>query len=207
MYTSATLLAVAAFATSTFAQSTENTTGTSLTINTGSVDSVVPSPNTCDPTTLQYSCTCTNGNMPNISNYDQTVPSFICTEYIKECVASHPNDLQGITNCRSIVCGKANVSALALGGDGSSSSSGSSGMASMTSMASGSASSAAASATSGASSAASSASSAASSVAGSASSAAASATSSASAALMNVAADYGTGVLAAAFLAVFGLAL
>ncbi|KAK6437607.1 hypothetical protein LTR95_006186, partial [Oleoguttula sp. CCFEE 5521] len=131
MYTSATLLAVAAFATSAFAQSTENTTGTSLTINTGSVDSVVrqswclaqtnscpilcggqASPNTCDPTTLQYSCTCTNGNMPNISNYDQTVPSFICTEYIKECVASHPNDLQGITNCRSIVCGKANVSAL-----------------------------------------------------------------------------------------------
>lgn len=41
--------------------------------------------NTCDATTLDYSCVCDNGLSPNISEYSQTIPYFTCTESNNQC--------------------------------------------------------------------------------------------------------------------------
>ncbi|TKA79773.1 hypothetical protein B0A55_03299 [Friedmanniomyces simplex] len=159
-------------------------------------------PNNCDSNTLNYTCTCSNGNSPNISNYDQTIPSFVCAQWKIDCVAAHPNDLTGQTACLSITCGSMNASS------GSTTSSSASGSASSTAsstggvVAGGASSSAAASSATG--------SSAPSSSGGSASSTASSsaaAASSSSSAALNVAMNYGTGILATAMLAFFGFAL
>ncbi|KAK5132437.1 hypothetical protein LTR08_009048 [Meristemomyces frigidus] len=150
------------------------------------------SPNSCDATALTYVCTCSNGNSPNISNFDQTIPSFVCAQWKTDCVTAHPNDLTGQTACLSVVCGDRNASS----GETSTSSSASA-TASMTA-------SMTASSTGGA---VASASSAAGSGASAASSAASSATASSAAIAMNVAQNYGTGILAAGMLGLFGLAL
>ncbi|KAL1304872.1 hypothetical protein AAFC00_003795 [Neodothiora populina] len=153
------------------------------------------SANTCDSNTLTYNCTCATGSTPNITDFQQTLPFFICQQWITDCVAGHPNDLDGITACHSVTCGDRNASSASSSSSSSSSaSSTSSAAASSSSGAAASATSAAASATSGAASAASSA-------------AAATSSSAASSAAIGVAMNYGTGVLAAGMLAVFGLAL
>jgi len=55
------------------------------------------SDNTCDATTLEYSCICGNGMSPNASEYSQTLPYFLCTEYGNQCVAA----CGGATLCQS----------------------------------------------------------------------------------------------------------
>ncbi|KAK4546043.1 hypothetical protein LTR36_002180 [Oleoguttula mirabilis] len=141
------------------------------------------SPNTCDATTLNYTCTCTSGTTPNISSYDQTIPSFVCAQWIINCVDAHPNDLEGITACRSVVCGTKNASS----GESSSSTSSASATATLSSTSSAASASATGSST--------------------ASSSSASASSSSGAVAMSVAMNYGTGILATGLLALFGLAL
>jgi hypothetical protein len=136
--------------------------------------------------TLNYTCTCTDGSSPNISAYQQTIPFYECQQWKTDCVAAHPNDLDGQTGCLSVTCGNLNASS----GESSTSSS----MAS-TATASSTGSSAASSASATGSS------------TGSSTASSASATSSSAAVAMSVAKNYGTGILAAAMLAVFGLAL
>ncbi|KAK5737426.1 hypothetical protein LTR17_006653 [Elasticomyces elasticus] len=164
----------------------------------------VAQPNTCDSNTLNYTCTCTNGNQPNISNYDQTIPSFVCAQWVINCVAAHPNDLVGITACRSVTCGSANASEAS---SSSSSASGSMTASSTASSTGGAVAGGASSASSGAGSATSGAASSASSAASSATSSAAAASSSSAAMALNVAMNYGTGILATVGIAFFGLAL
>jgi hypothetical protein len=48
-------------------------------------------------TTLDYSCVCDNGQSPNASEYSQTVPYFICTQYNTNCV----NGCDGDSSCQS----------------------------------------------------------------------------------------------------------
>jgi hypothetical protein len=140
------------------------------------------SENTCDPNTLSYSCSCQGGNTPNISDYQQTLPSLECESWVGQCTKAHPNDLNGQTFCQSFVCGKKNASAVGAGASSSSSSS-----------------SAGPSATSSGSA----------SAASSASSTAATAASSskAAAAALRVAKDYGSAGFALGVLALFGFAL
>ncbi|KAK3677601.1 hypothetical protein LTR78_002451 [Recurvomyces mirabilis] len=156
--------------------------------------------NTCDSNTLNYTCTCSGGSSPNISDYTQTVPFFVCEQWKANCADAHPNDLQGLAGCHSVVCGAKNASAA---GGSSGSSSASSGSASATGSSTGSATGAAGSASATGSAAAS----AASSGAASATSSAAAASSSAASAAVGLAMQYSSGILAAAMLAVFGLAL
>lgn len=140
-------------------------------------------------TALTYTCTCTDGSKPNISSYANMLPSLICIQWVKDCVKAAGNDLQQLTNCRSISCGNKDPGKVAQnGGSGSGSGSGSSSSA---------APSGSASATSGGGS----------SGASQTSSSSSSATSSGAAIALNVARSYGTSVLAAGMLAAFGLAL
>lgn len=48
--------------------------------------------NDCDPTLLTYDCICSDGIAPNVSEYSQTLPYFICTEYNSQCQTSCGND-------------------------------------------------------------------------------------------------------------------
>lgn len=57
--------------------------------------------NDCDPTTLTYDCVCGNGMSPNASEYSQTLPYFICTEYGNQCIAGCSGDTTCQSNCRS----------------------------------------------------------------------------------------------------------
>ncbi|KJX94569.1 hypothetical protein TI39_contig4175g00002 [Zymoseptoria brevis] len=141
-------------------------------------------PNSCDSNTLEWTCTCTNGNTPNITDYTEMVPFYICQQWIANCVASNPNDATAQFGCRSVVCGSQNASALAVDSSSSSSSSSSpSSSATGTPTTNGGGSS------------------------GTRPTESAAASSSGAAVALNVAQSYGSGILAAGLLASFGLAL
>ncbi|KAK0309373.1 hypothetical protein LTS16_003236 [Friedmanniomyces endolithicus] len=57
--------------------------------------------NACDPAQLTYACICGNGLSPNISEYSQTLPFFLCQEWGNECVANCNGDNLCQSNCRS----------------------------------------------------------------------------------------------------------
>lgn len=149
---------------------------------------------------MTYNCVCSSGNQPNISDYDQTLPSLVCGQWVADCVNAHPNDLDGQTACLSVVCGSRNASSgistssssMMTSASATASSSGGSGGAGgaqqTASSSSGSGSGSGSSTASG-------------------SSGAASATSSSAAYALNLASNYGTGILAAGILGAFGLAL
>ncbi|KAI6990351.1 hypothetical protein KC360_g8773 [Hortaea werneckii] len=57
--------------------------------------------NTCDATSLTYACICANGLSPNISEYSQTLPYYICQEWTNQCVANcAPADNACASSCR-----------------------------------------------------------------------------------------------------------
>lgn len=42
--------------------------------------------NDCDPTTLQFQCICADNTVPNATEYSQTIPYFLCTYQIQNCI-------------------------------------------------------------------------------------------------------------------------
>ncbi|KAK6511652.1 hypothetical protein TWF481_000561 [Arthrobotrys musiformis] len=64
------------------------------------------STNDCDQNTLEYSCVCADGSKPDLLAYRNTLPFFVCQEYIAQCVAGNATEptLQNI--CRNTnTCG------------------------------------------------------------------------------------------------------
>ncbi|KAL1609358.1 hypothetical protein SLS59_001724 [Nothophoma quercina] len=57
--------------------------------------------NECDPDTLTYSCVCENGVSPNITQYSQTLPFFICQEWGNQCVNNCNGDNTCANSCRA----------------------------------------------------------------------------------------------------------
>lgn len=117
---------------------------------------------------------------PNISDYGQTLPSLMCEEWVRQCVAAHPNDLDGQSFCHSFVCGSKNASALVSSTSSSASSSATGSGSSASSSGSGS---------------------------GSAATTSAAPSSSGAAIALGVGKEYGTGVVGALLFGLFGLAL
>ena len=74
-------------------------------------------PNDCNRETLEWNCVCTDGSSPNISDYANTMPFYICEEWRSQCTAAHPDDLEGQMECQSVICGSKNASALASSSD------------------------------------------------------------------------------------------
>ncbi|CDM30912.1 hypothetical protein DTO013E5_440 [Penicillium roqueforti] len=70
--------------------------------------------NSCDPTTLKFSCVCSDGSTPNVTSYIQTVPFYVCQATYGQCINSHPNDAEGQRACKqaSADCGSKNASAV-----------------------------------------------------------------------------------------------
>ncbi|PQE06461.1 pci domain-containing protein [Rutstroemia sp. NJR-2017a WRK4] len=140
--------------------------------------------NTCDTTTLNYTCTCSsNGSAPGLQYYTNSMPTFICEQIYQNCIIAGQNvaAAQKVCNENELAnCGHLNP-------------------ANYTAAATTSASSSSASATATATS---------SGTASSVSSSAAAATSSNAAAVsMNIGREYGTGIFVAGVGAVFGLML
>jgi len=57
--------------------------------------------NTCNPTTLAWTCVCKNGLTPNVTEYSLTIPFHECQEYGNQCVANcGQNNNACANNCR-----------------------------------------------------------------------------------------------------------
>ncbi|RDW73174.1 hypothetical protein BP6252_07081 [Coleophoma cylindrospora] len=63
-------------------------------------DSSTTTANDCDASSLTFDCICGNGLSPNASEYSQTLPYFICTEYDTQCVTACNGDTTCQAACR-----------------------------------------------------------------------------------------------------------
>jgi hypothetical protein len=52
------------------------------------VTSLTTVSNECDPDALTYSCVCENNIVPNVTQYSQTLPFYICQAWGNNCVAN-----------------------------------------------------------------------------------------------------------------------
>ena len=130
-------------------------------------------------TTLIWSCVCSDHSNPNISSYQGTIPSNLCSQWKADCIQQYAADASLQQEmCKTVICGNATVDAVS-----SSSSAAASTSATQ-----------APSSTSG-------------SPASTTSGSGAAASASKGAAIADVAFNYGTGALAAGMLGLFGLAL
>ncbi|KAF2831106.1 hypothetical protein CC86DRAFT_283221 [Ophiobolus disseminans] len=65
------------------------------------VTSMTTLDNECDPNALTYSCVCENNVSPNITQYSQTLPYYICTQFGTNCVKACGSDNLCASKCRS----------------------------------------------------------------------------------------------------------
>lgn len=57
--------------------------------------------NSCDAAALTYACVCSNGLSPNVTEYSQTLPFYLCQEWGTQCVANCNGNNQCQSSCRS----------------------------------------------------------------------------------------------------------
>ncbi|THX05961.1 hypothetical protein D6D13_06769 [Aureobasidium pullulans] len=57
--------------------------------------------NECDPATLDFSCICENNLSPNASEYSQTIPYYVCTQWGTQCIAGCGGNTDCEYNCRA----------------------------------------------------------------------------------------------------------
>lgn len=65
-----------------------------------SAHSSITRSNDCVAKTLTYSCVCSNGITPNVSQYSLTLPYYICQEWGNQCVANCGQDNACASACR-----------------------------------------------------------------------------------------------------------
>jgi hypothetical protein len=65
------------------------------------VDSMTTTENDCDTDALTYTCVCENGVSPNITQYSQTLPYFICQQWGTNCVDNCNGDNTCQDSCRA----------------------------------------------------------------------------------------------------------
>lgn len=58
--------------------------------------------NDCDADALTYTCVCDNGVSPNITQYSQTLPFFICQQWGNNCVDNCSGDSSCQDSCRYV---------------------------------------------------------------------------------------------------------
>ncbi|KAI5366254.1 hypothetical protein Slin15195_G077760 [Septoria linicola] len=64
-------------------------------------DTGATSSNDCNPDVLTYACVCENGLSPNVSEYSNTLPYSICTEWGTQCVSNCAGNTECQSNCRT----------------------------------------------------------------------------------------------------------
>ncbi|KAI0910760.1 hypothetical protein F4823DRAFT_346154 [Ustulina deusta] len=69
--------------------------------------------NDCDPSTLDFSCECVGGTYPDMNEFENTIPWFVCTKLQDDCTADNAGNAAGQKNCTATFgdkCGTENVS-------------------------------------------------------------------------------------------------
>lgn len=62
--------------------------------------------------TLKFSCICSDGTVPDVSQYVETVPFYVCEANYGQCINAHPNDAEGQRACKAAAtCGSKNATA------------------------------------------------------------------------------------------------
>lgn len=67
---------------------------------------------TCLQNTLAYTCVCNNGLSPDLSQYQNTIPSFECAEYKGQCLQNNAGNATAQDQCEKITCGTQTASNL-----------------------------------------------------------------------------------------------
>lgn len=62
--------------------------------------------NSCDFKTLEYECTCSSGDSPDLEKYTQTVPTFMCQTAYSTCITNHADDAMGQDKCKEDIFDK-----------------------------------------------------------------------------------------------------
>ncbi|KAI5245518.1 hypothetical protein E4T47_01525 [Aureobasidium subglaciale] len=68
--------------------------------------------NTCDSTSLTYSCICNNGLVPDLAEYVNTIPTFECVEYRGQCNSNNVGNATAQAECLALPCGNETASSL-----------------------------------------------------------------------------------------------
>ncbi|KAF2710522.1 hypothetical protein K504DRAFT_378126 [Pleomassaria siparia CBS 279.74] len=74
----------------------------------GGLGKVASNGNTCDDTTLNYTCTCSDKTSPNMTKYQQSVPAQMCFYWYGQCVVAAGQDALQQFQCqqaRDAQCG------------------------------------------------------------------------------------------------------
>ncbi|KAK2750149.1 hypothetical protein FQN57_004645 [Myotisia sp. PD_48] len=56
--------------------------------------------NKCNPSSLQFSCVCQNGTVPDMVPYMNSLPYFVCQANFGQCIENNPNDATGQQTCK-----------------------------------------------------------------------------------------------------------
>ncbi|KAK8050479.1 hypothetical protein PG994_012209 [Apiospora phragmitis] len=89
-----------------------------------------PSENSCDFTSLDYQCACSDGSDPKLGQYTNTIDYFTCQEAFSECIATNVGSKTGQDNCTATIhdnCGTKDPAKKESSGSGSAKSSSSAG--------------------------------------------------------------------------------
>ncbi|KAI0137109.1 hypothetical protein BJ170DRAFT_590052 [Xylariales sp. AK1849] len=68
----------------------------------------------CDPVALTATCTCSDGTVPELSDYTNSLQYFICEKAADQCIAANVGSQTGQSNCTTSIrdeCGTKNASA------------------------------------------------------------------------------------------------
>ncbi|KAK4453319.1 hypothetical protein QBC34DRAFT_434619 [Podospora aff. communis PSN243] len=82
--------------------------------------------NSCTPSDLKFVCTCTNGTAPGLEYYIQSMPTLLCEQAFKDCIAKNTGNSQEQGKCTSEIkskCGTLDPAKAEIGGGDSSASS------------------------------------------------------------------------------------
>ncbi|KAF2994904.1 hypothetical protein E8E14_002859 [Neopestalotiopsis sp. 37M] len=61
------------------------------------------SENSCEPTTLDYSCTCSDGTEPDMNEYQDSLPYYICQQAFSDCISENTGSASGQKNCTTTI--------------------------------------------------------------------------------------------------------
>ncbi|KAK6064510.1 hypothetical protein SCUP234_12977 [Seiridium cupressi] len=59
--------------------------------------------NDCDPATLDYTCTCSSGSSPDMNEYQDSLPFYICTQAFDNCISANVGSQTGQANCTTTI--------------------------------------------------------------------------------------------------------
>jgi len=67
----------------------------------GGIGNVTPSNNSCDQSTLKFTCQCKNGTQPDMTLYAQSVPGLMCRFWFDLCNDGNVGNQQAQYECKS----------------------------------------------------------------------------------------------------------